>query len=420
MNAIVVFFISAVLSGGAQAAPLNFDEALAKIISRSTSVQTQQANLNLTEANALPSKFIFAPSLSFDAKTYRGGNSAYTGGLDSQIEATSKYNLFHWGADFANLSAASADIDMQVLALESSRLSVEDQAITALVAQVQALQEIKINQEIVDIQTNLYKIAHERFKSGYLAVQEVNKISVDLENAIASLSNVQLEEASTRSQLENLLGSSDVELEWPWKMRMKQSETKIENEKWDANALPDWQAAHRHLEAEEARLHKTQRLLLPSLDANFSYGLYKGLDTIGASPTWTPGWTAALGITFPFFDNLITYSNMKAQIYNEKIADIALTQKERDVKAAWDSSRVSFQISLKAANGREKTLDTSRQLYQDSLKRFQAGRISANDLVIDQRRLLDSELFAVQGWAYAHLQFPKLCHSLGKRLEDCW
>ena len=416
----IIFF----LCTHASAAPLPFDQALTQIISRSTSVQTAEANVGFTEANAIPATFQFVPSITLDATKTRSEDATSNATTNTGVEAVVKYNLFHWGADVENLSAAHSDVKSQKSTLENTHYSVEDAGVAALVAEIQNKKTIEIDQGIVDIQSNLLKVAKERFAKGYLASQEVDKISVDLDNAKASLSDAKIQEANSRANLENLLGSAEIAPEWPWKERFQRIKLKILEEKLNLPQVPDYLAAESHDQAEDSRYQRTKLLLLPSLDANFTYGYYNGFDTISgasySSGALTPSWTAGVVVSWPIFDHLITYSAEKAQSYVSAAADVALVQKERDLNSAWESSRDNFKIAMSAAIAREKTLETSRKIYQDSLRRAQAGRISANDFVIDQQRLLNSELFAVQGWAIAHLQFPKLCHALGRRLEKCW
>jgi outer membrane protein TolC len=176
---------------------------------------------------------------------------------------------------------------------------------------------------------------------------------------------------------------------------------------------PDWRAAHARVDAEDQRYKRELGLLLPSLDANAAYGYY---EAAGAS---APGWTGTLSVSFPFFDHLAQWSSAKAQSYARTTAELNLEQTARDARSQWDAAQHSFDAALATALSREKTLGLSRRVYQDNLKRFQAGRVHANDLALDQTRLFDSELFAVQGWSAAHQAFARLCHAGGYTLAEC-
>ena len=399
--------------------PLSFDEALSRILGRSTAIATQQASLESTRAGALPSKFAFVPSVSFDAKSANASGIALQGPY-SLVEATSQYNLFHWGADFAGLGAGNADIESQESQLLAVTLQAEDDAVSALIAEVQQQKQLDIDRDVATMQEKLEKIARERFSHGFLARQEVEKVSVDLDNANAAVADAVLLEINTRTQLESFLGPALVIPEWPWKEKLSGSGQKLLALPWNVEARPDWRAARNHAIAEDKRYVRDERLLLPSLDASFSYGYYNGVSSSVTDSGGAYGWNSAITVSLPFFDHLTTYSNARAQLYVRAAADVAVTQVERTAQAAWEAARDGFKIALDAAVARERTLGVSRRLYQDSLKRFQAGRITANDLVIDQRRLLDSELFSVQGWAAAHLAFPRLCHAFGKKITECW
>ena len=422
-GSLAILFIASLSVNSARAATLSFDQALAQILERSTALETQHTNVGIAEANAIPPKLQFVPSVVLDASKTRYESQSDTT-TNSGVEAVAKYNLIHWGADVANLKAANSDVRTQKSTYETTRFTTEDAGVNALVTEIQNLQTIDVNRGIVEIQSNLLKVARARFDKGYLASQEVDKITVDLDNAEASLADARVQEVISRANLENFLGSSDIAPDWPWKDRFSHLSNKILDQQLDLQKHPDYVAAENKDLAENQRFSKTKGLLLPSLDANFTYGYYNGYNSLSGNSYSTgglsPSWTAGISVTWTIFDHLTTYADERAQANVAEAADVALIQKERDLKAAWQSSKNNFQIAMNAAIAREKTLQTSRKIYQDSLRRVQAGRISANDFVIDQKRLFDSELFAVQGWANAHLQFPKLCHSLGLRLDQCW
>jgi outer membrane protein TolC len=421
---LTVGMIISICANTAQATPLSFDQALDQIIARSTALETQKTNVGFAEANSIPAKFQFLPSVILDASKTRSETANSDTTTNTGVEAVAKYNLIHWGADVANLRAANSDVRMQKSTYETTRFNTEDAGVSALVNEIENLQTIDVNVGIVEIQTNLLKVARARFEKGYLASQEVDKILVDLDNAQASLADARVQEVISRANLENYLGQADIVTSWPWKDRFFHFKTKLLEQTLNLQNHPDYLASENKDQAENQRYSKTKGLLLPSLDANFTYGYYNGFDSLSgysySSGALSPSWTAGLTLTWTIFDHLTSYADEHAQANVAEAADVALVQKERDLKEAWEASKNNFQIALNAAIAREKTLDTSRKIYQDSLRRVQAGRISANDFVIDQKRLFDSELFAVQGWANAHLQFPKLCHSLGLRLDQCW
>jgi outer membrane protein TolC len=59
----------------------------------------------------------------------------------------------------------------------------------------------------------------------------------------------------------------------------------------------------------------------------------------------------------------------------------------------------------------------AQSLYEDNQRRLKAGRSSMNDVLVDQNRLAEAEILAINGWADAHLLYARFCHSIGRRVD---
>jgi outer membrane protein TolC len=409
---------SAVSGASPQTRELGFLEALDLIVIRSTAVSIQEANVGATRARDLPVRLRFVPSLGFDAKQSTNVTAGIDGTISNrQVEAYSDFNFFRGGADYAGLKAAESDEQTQQATLENTLLSAEDSGVTSLIALIQRRQEVGILTGIVKTQKDSLAIAEQRYRGGYLPLQEAEKVSIDLANAYSRLSDAQVSLATAVNALENLLGHTQLVNEWPWKQRLTVLKDKGEESMGELLAKrPDWRAAQARVEAETSRTSRNWRLLLPSLDGTLAYGYYSNLSPAGSGAV---GWQGILTLNLPFFDRLTAYSGARAQAFATQAAEAQFEQIRRDAKQDWESARQVYEIARTSAVERERTLSLSLKLYQDNLKRFQSGRISANDLKLDQNRLSDSELFAVQGWAQAHQAYFRLCRARGLRLAAC-
>ncbi len=409
--------------------PVSFDDAVNGILARSTVVANQQANAGAVHALNLPIRLAFAPSLSFDAKrSTTGGIGIDPAYSNHQLEGVASLNLFRWGSDYKNWQAASSDESNQQSLIEDAYLRTQDGAVGLIVTYIQREKEIGVADSIVKMRQDSLSIAKQRYGGGYLPQQEMEKVSVDLANASASLADAQIAAISAAAALQNQLGHSNVALDWPWQAKFATLAPQIPNPQGDSaladllSRRPDWRAAQARVDAEDSRLSRDWRLLGPSLDGQFTYGYYYG-DNSG--PANQPGpfggtqWQGTLSVTLPFFDRLSLYSNARAQAFVKSEAEIALEQVHRDALSDWTSSRQTFLTALGSAQVRDRTLEVSRRLYQDTLARFKNGRINADDLVLEQRRLYDSELSAVRGWAAVHVAYSQLCKAQGLRLGDC-
>ena len=108
-------------------------------------------------------------------------------------------------------------------------------------------------------------------------------------------------------------------------------------------------------------------------------------------------------------DNLAIIAGSQAEITREAIT--------RNAGAEIESYKVAFTQARESAAAREKTAQLTQSLFTDNLQRFRLGRASANELAIDQQRLLETEILEVEGWTTVHLSFVRLCHALGRTMR---
>ena len=343
-------------------------------------------------------------------------------------------NLWRWGADYKNWQAASLDEDQQGALVEDAYLRAQDVAVVALVTVLQRRREIAVAEGEVKMRRDSLEIADQRYRGGYLPLQEKQKVEVDLVNAESRLADARIAEALASAVVASLLGHSRVSPEWPWTgmfAALGEASPAIAAEipGGDEGAglarvlehRPDWRAAQARVDAESARLSRTWRLLGPSLDAQGSYGYYWSDHSFGPLGQGVGGtqWAGSLSLQLPLFDHLALYSDARAQAFVMSAAEIALEQVRRDARADWESSRQVFVTSLATARSRDRILGVSRHLYGDALARFKNGRMTADELVLEQTRVFDSERLAVQGWASTHLAYSRLCKARGLRLAEC-
>ena len=393
--------------------PLSFQEALEEILSRSTQVTQARDRLKAIQSRNLPSHLRFLPTLSVEAKEPLTGTESFLT-VPRQVAFYGRLSLFKWGADLSELRAARSEVKSQEAAVNAIILEVEERGVIALIAEIQKQDEILIHHKIVKSRTDNLRIGQERFEAGRLALQEVQVLQIDLDNAAASYSNAQIQEMEARAQLENLLGHTYISLEWPWKETLIRTQgNSLLQKELVLETIPAWKSAEDQTHMEAQRLSQSWRQLLPALDVYSTYGHFQGY--FGS----VSGWTANLGVTFPLFDHLETYSRAATQRSQLAISESRLEQVKRDALATWSYSRNSFKTIFESAQARDRTVSLSRKVYNDNLKRFQQARASANDILIDINRLFVSELNAIQGWGAAHQSFSRLCHSLGHQIKTC-
>jgi outer membrane protein len=196
------------ISVGASAEPLGFDEALHRILERSTDIQIQMANVEAADSGVTGKKAAFLPNLS--ASGQRGnGTTNGTYSLPSQsMSASSTLNLFRWGSDLNQLEGAREDLLKSKDSLENIKLSTEELGVGALANEIQGRMQVEVLQKDLTAYENYFNIAKLRFQRGLLAKEEVDKVNVDLSNVKARLRDAESQSSLNRSNLARLIGLS--------------------------------------------------------------------------------------------------------------------------------------------------------------------------------------------------------------------
>lgn len=391
---------------------LSFNEAYGRILERNLDVQTQQVNVQEFRARELGRVGAFTPTLKAQASELQQNDQdsyPFQGKQSAQLALNA--NLFRSGTDFAALKAANRDVDASEESLRDQKLKAEDDAATALITFIRVTRTRELIEQIVGIKQESLKIAKERYAKGLLAQQEVDKVQIDLDNSRARLIDADTNLAQARAAVSQRMGAyQSINLDWPWKSaivvgpRPEAIEFKLENR-------PDYKAALQTLEAEDWRRHASRSLLLPSLDLSAGYGSFD------LSQAGRRDWSALLTLTIPLFDGFQGWSAARLQNLVKQQAEIAREQVTRNAGAEIETYRVAFTEARESATAREKTAEITQKLFTDNLQRFRLGRASADELSIDQSRLLEAEILEVDGWANAHLSFEHLCHSLGRSMS---
>ena len=390
----------------AHAAPesdLTFGEAYKAILGRSLRIETQSLNIQESESRKLQAWGNFMPSVT--AELVDGQGEFYLGPRQG-ADLKAKVNLFKAGGDLAGVRAARADVATQTEVLHRETQGAEDDAASALINYIAQARLVEIEQKLVDVRTESLRIARERFKKGLLPQQEVDKTAIDLDITVSGLADAQASLASNSANLTTYLGHSHVKLDWPWRSLMSSSNA-IEAASVDINNRPDVKAAIAASTSTSYLKRQQFASLLPSLDFSLTYG---------ASDLSQPSqrfWTSYVTLSMPLFDGFRNWGNYSVQSAEDRKALVALESLKRSAPAEIANLRGAFSINRQSALAREKTAEVTSHLYNDNLQRFRMGRATANDIAIDQNRLLTSQQLEVQGWLNAHLSLIKLCHSLG-------
>lgn len=394
---------------------LSFDQALNTLFETNTPLAIQKARVDAAGAQHTGSKFSLLPTIELSANEERRGDPKTE--LQT-LSATTRLNIFRFGADLARLDASRANLGSQKSLLHSQELKTEDEIVAALIAIVQQSQRLRVAQATLDYSKRLLEIGQARFQRGVLAREEVDQVSIDLSNAEAVVRDYQSQLNRALSQVTTLsekagLDPLKIKLDWPWKDRFNEASIqKLASQSIDPGVAPELKGAELQFAAQRAQAKRYKRLLFPSLDLSYS-----AQRTENEAGQRADGWVGLLTLSVPLFEGLSDWTEYRVQNAQAIIAEQGYRQALRDVPVRQELAQKNFQIAYQTALSREKTLGVARRLLDSSLVRFRAGRASADSLALDQNRFAQAELLSVDGWAQAHLALNELLHAFGQSVR---
>lgn len=393
---------------------LSFEDALNSAVKKIEEVQAKESELRSAESSRTQSQMRFLPDLSLT-----GTYSEIGADLDNRYVARgyglrTKWNLFRFGGDYYYYKANDYATTSLRWDLQATKIRMEETISSRALDYISSHLETEIRKKVTEAQRNFFNVAEKRYSKGILSRQELDQITIDLKNTEARLTDSQLAEFQAKEALKVYMPGTDIETAWPWvsplkKLIKKPLSFKVQNH-------PEWHTLQNKSEAADYSMKSKFSEMLPSLDFSLIYGNERSVAT---NDLWTPQWVGAVTLTIPLFSRLENYTAYRISAESKIRSELDLQRSQRDLEAQWKVSENDFRAQLESALVREQTLKISNSLYQDNLRRFQAGRSTANDLLNDQERLYQSELLSIQAWKAAHSSYIRLCHALGQLVSDC-
>ncbi len=364
----------------AMAQPAFFND-LENFKNHSLSIQTEKQNLEASSDLLLSRQLFWTPSLSASAiqKNTETKFEGETEKTDSNyLAADLKLNLFRGGGDWNSMQAAKASQKASELRLLNESLAVEIKASGLIFKSIYLQETHRIQEGLFKLKEESLRIVTDRYNQGKLPQQEVSKAEVDLAQQKNRVRLSQLEVAENKSQIMSSFVAGLETTSWPFAetTQMKQ-ETRsrlplIEQKYWLSQAKEEtWQAS------------KSGHW--PRLDFDLVY------QDAPIKERTTQQWVGYLTLTLPLWSKFETTAEVSSAFADR----VAALNDFRDTEQSLQQRSVFLKEKIEIARlnllESKKNLEKSKRLYQDILKSFRLGRISTNDLFIEQNRLFDSE-----------------------------
>ncbi|MFA6236042.1 MAG: TolC family protein [Bacteriovorax sp.] len=401
MISLLVTFITS-----AHAAPVVFFDDLQNFKSKNLNLQTEHLRLEASSDFLLSKKLFWTPRIDVSLqKTQTRLNSEEITNSDS-INADLNLNLFRGGSDWNLYKDAKAQNNAQELQVLNESLRVEIKASDLIFKSLYLIESKRIEEQLLKLKEESLKIVTDRYRQGKLPLQEVTKSEVDLIQQKNKLRSANLDYIENKSQISSLFINEIKTSAWPFD---ESSRTALP----ESSNLPlieqqYWLGQSRHEAWKAARGE-----YFPSLDLQIQHQ---------ESPVKNrkdKQWTGLLVLSFPLWSGLETYSKVSSAyadyvgaLNTYKDTEQSLREKNKFLKQKIEIVRLNLSES-------KKNLETSKKLYQDILRSFRLGRISTNDLILEQNRLLESENALALSQLNFHQSLIETCALAGLKSSDC-
>jgi outer membrane protein TolC len=401
---VIIFLLS--LVSVAHATPAVFFDDLENFKNKNLNLQTEKQNLVSSSDLLLSRRLFWTPKLSVSADQNQTRVNSVKVVDGNSLNADLTLNLFSGGSDWNKMKDAEAQKKAQELQVTNEALRVEIKASDLIFKSLYLIESKRIQEVLLNLKEESLKIVTDRYHQGKLPLQEVTKSEVDLIQQKNKLRTATLDTIENKSQISSLFIEEIKTASWPFSentnLKLESSSTipLVEQKFWATKSREEiWKAS--------------KGLHWPSLDLSVQY------QTSPIREHTNQQWVGLLALTFPIWNQYETSANISANyaqylgsLNDYKDTDQTLKQQSLFLKIKIETARTNLSES-------KKNLETAKKLYEDILKSFRLGRISTNDLFLEQNRLLESENTLAQSQLTFHQSLIETCALAGLKSVDC-
>lgn len=395
---------------------------LINIISQAVenNIQVKLKKSQLTQSHMLSTKtkLNLLPSLTYSTGTTQTSPSGTNNPWLSFNQISANVNIFKFGADVYAIQSANAATEAAQYDLEETRLTIEENIASKIISVVAAKKETEIRKNLFLRQQKYFQIAQERFSKGLLSRQELEQITIDLNNDETLLSDAEIKESETISDLKIFLDPSLLNLnEWPWLDNVESGKFILKDSLHNIS-IPIIRKAELELEQSTAEKKIKLAKTFPNIDLQASYNSNNSLGS-ASQVIENNFWTTSVTLTMYLFNQGNDFYDLEAAREQESKADNLL----HNIRHLEDSEKTKLESKLKAEVksllNRKNTQKLSYELFQANIKKFKLGRLSTNDILNDQIRLSDSQFAITSAYRSLYTTTFKYCHTIGLSIKNC-
>lgn len=325
-------------------------------------------------------------------------------------------NLFKAGQDLASWKQAVNSERASENKYQSEVLEFENKAAALLFKMIYLNEYINIQNQILKFKKEILISTLEKYKQGKIPLEDVQKSEIDINESESSFTKSKLELLENKSELESLYLKSLRTKDWPFKNWFTESDKiqsvlkKMKNVSNTEN--PIWNSKYFSIQSQIEAVNKASRSFWPSLDLSMQY------QTLPIMENNYNAWNASLVLTIPIWNRYETKANWSYEksILNTLQADFEAHNKITESKRVFLEEKLNHFIGLFEKS--KKQLEKANAVYKKYEINYKLGRISINDLILEQKRLLDVETSNQDYMYQIHGLISDLCFLYGIQIQQ--
>lgn len=395
---------------------VSFQDNLKLLLDNDANLTQEKQYLEYYEATKKSGYSRFLPSVALNSiKSYQ----KYEGSTRTQTNRNSldlSLDLFKFGQDFFYLQSNNSLYKAQENKIKSQLLQSEVTLSDLLFRYIELKNDIEIREDILKLKDKAHSVAQARYNAGQLSLQDLQKVEIDLNNSMAQIENQVMALSSLLINIANYGDVENMDIAWPWENKLANIEG-LSEQKLKLGEHPSYNYSRFNTEALRYQKKGVISSLFGNLNLTYSKGETEDLET----NYFYNDERVILSFTFPLFENFNSWSSYKKAVADEYTGRLNFRNTERFLEESIKSMQQNLKAALRTYRLRNQTLKLSTKLFTNSLNQFQKGRLSVNDLILDQDRLLQTKLLANSGSSTLHQSIVNLCQALGKSIQgECF
>jgi outer membrane protein TolC len=409
MKSIVIFFLLVTLSNLGRAVQSDYFVDLEGFQKNNAFMSSRAARLKAGEDLHLSKKLFWTPTAGLSAGKSRLEINGKPGPTTDYWQANASINLFRGGSDWARLNQAEYSEQSLKFSIQNEELRIETLASDLIFKSIYFKEQLRLQQEIQALKLEALKVIKDRYRRGLVPSSEVLKYDVEVVQQKIKVRQAELDLKQNDISVKSNFVDSIKSQTWPFKVAQKLA--------LDLNdkqlALPKIEKKYWDLKSSEANWQATQRGHWPSLDLSVQY---QELDVNGPRQKEL---STALVLSFPLWSKYETASAASSAFaeYLAADADYRFVVQSGNLEKDFLSSKV--EIARMNLMDSIENLEKSKTLYTEILRAFKLGRVSSNDLIAEQGRLLSSENNLIDAQLSFHQTIVDSCVLYGLLIKKC-